>query len=307
MKKLIYTKGTEFEQNGKDLAIIDTKSRGSKPIMIDSSVLDAAILNGEAKALETIKIDDKEEIKIGFIVNKFNDSGNVEELTTVGMTEIANYFCGKHDGYGKNFAILSQDLKKVTLNEGIVSIGDYAFNFVPLEEINFPNSLESIGSNAFTRTYITVTEFPSNLKSIGSFAFNGNSKIKIKRIPESVTSIGAGAFYEDSGITQISVNVSSLSGGSSAISGRGVFETTRGLVAAWVGNKIIGMGQYAFKGSTALKKLFIDLPREKGEQLSGYASFFTNNTNTSVQIIFNDDEGFITREAFDAIDWTEVQ
>lgn len=57
MKKLIKTKDTEFEQNGKDLAIIDTSSRASIPIMIDSHVLDEAIQNGEPKALEMISMD----------------------------------------------------------------------------------------------------------------------------------------------------------------------------------------------------------------------------------------------------------
>lgn len=57
MKKLIKTKGTEFEQNGKDLAIIDTSSRASIPIMVDSHVLDEAIRNGEPQALEMISMD----------------------------------------------------------------------------------------------------------------------------------------------------------------------------------------------------------------------------------------------------------
>lgn len=35
MKKLIFTKGTEFEQNGTDAAIIDTDNRAGKPININ--------------------------------------------------------------------------------------------------------------------------------------------------------------------------------------------------------------------------------------------------------------------------------
>lgn len=58
MKKLIKAKNTEFEQNARTLAIIDTRQRGGKPIMIDADVLDEAIANGELDALESIKVDD---------------------------------------------------------------------------------------------------------------------------------------------------------------------------------------------------------------------------------------------------------
>ena len=64
MKKLILTEGTEFEQNGKDLAIIDTDQRGGKPIMLDSSDLDASIINGETQALDRISVDVSNEPQI---------------------------------------------------------------------------------------------------------------------------------------------------------------------------------------------------------------------------------------------------
>ena len=57
MKKLIKAKNTEFEQNGRTLAIIDTAQRGGKPIMIDAHVLDEAIHNGDLDALEIIQTD----------------------------------------------------------------------------------------------------------------------------------------------------------------------------------------------------------------------------------------------------------
>lgn len=62
MKKLIRAKGTEFEQNGCDLVIIDTNFRAGKPIMLNSAELDMAILNGQQEALEKIEIEDKEDL-----------------------------------------------------------------------------------------------------------------------------------------------------------------------------------------------------------------------------------------------------
>lgn len=57
MKQLIRTKGTEFEQNEGDLAIIDTNFRAGKPIMLNSKDLDMAILNGQQDALDKIEVD----------------------------------------------------------------------------------------------------------------------------------------------------------------------------------------------------------------------------------------------------------
>lgn len=47
MKKLILTEGTEFEQNLKPLALIDTDDRAGKPIMIDDVDLFYGISNAD--------------------------------------------------------------------------------------------------------------------------------------------------------------------------------------------------------------------------------------------------------------------
>ena len=54
MKKLIKTEGTEFEQNLKDLAIIETTDRAGKPVMIDSADLEEAFTNAEDGATALI-------------------------------------------------------------------------------------------------------------------------------------------------------------------------------------------------------------------------------------------------------------
>ena len=53
MKKLILAEGTEFEQNGKDLVIIETEDRAGIPVMLGSDEFNEAYDNGEegAKAL----------------------------------------------------------------------------------------------------------------------------------------------------------------------------------------------------------------------------------------------------------------
>lgn len=75
-----------------------------------------------------------------------------------------------------------RSVKKVTLNNGVTSIGDYAFQFCSsLNSITIPSSVTSIGEDAFYEC--------SSLTSI--------------TIPSSVVSIGEGAFGKCSSLTEI--------------------------------------------------------------------------------------------------------
>ena len=66
MKKLILAKGTEFEQNGKDLVIIETEDRAGIPVMIGSEEFNEAYTNGEtgAKALIDVEYSDAETVTV---------------------------------------------------------------------------------------------------------------------------------------------------------------------------------------------------------------------------------------------------
>lgn len=72
-------------------------------------------------------------------------------------------------------AFTGSALERVVLNEGLTTIGNYAFyNLSTLEDINMPNSLTTIGSNAFKGcTGIKSFHFGKSLKSIGENALEG--------------------------------------------------------------------------------------------------------------------------------------
>lgn len=57
MKKLILAEGTEFEQNGKDLVIIETEDRAGIPVMLGSDEFNEALENGEEGAIALINTD----------------------------------------------------------------------------------------------------------------------------------------------------------------------------------------------------------------------------------------------------------
>lgn len=57
MKKLINTKGTEFEQNMQDLAIIDTEDRAGKPVMLSSEIFNESFENADQDVQEMIEVE----------------------------------------------------------------------------------------------------------------------------------------------------------------------------------------------------------------------------------------------------------
>ena len=90
---------------------------------------------------------------------------------------------------GKNYRVTigsfafsrCRQLRKLALAEGLETIGDYAFELVPVEEVNFP----------------------STLRTIGKAAFNYCNGIKKLVIPEGVNTIGLSAFADMYGLTRL--------------------------------------------------------------------------------------------------------
>ena len=113
-------------------------------------------------------------------------------------------------------------INKVTLNEGLKSIGDMAFFNSTIQEVIFPSTLEQLEENIFyycyhlkkadlsrtkltklpasTFVYAGVEEvlLPATLTEIGAQAFLKTSQLKTIEIPENVRTIGLEAFRESS-------------------------------------------------------------------------------------------------------------
>ena len=123
----------------------------------------------------------------------------------------------------------NKHIREVYLPETVRNIGDYAFNCSSLAFVNLPNGIERIGEWAFSGTDIQAITIPATCKRIGesafcschclcsvtimrgveeieSEAFSWCSQLKTIMIPDTVNSIGAGAFSSGCSEMQIAID-----------------------------------------------------------------------------------------------------
>ena len=118
---------------------------------------------------------------------------------------------------GTDFTSLQGHVKKVTIPDGVTSIGYRAFkNCSSLASITIPDSVTSIGEEAFEYcASLANINIPAGVTSIGSYTFHSCESLESITIPDSVTSIGNYAF-QSSGLVSIIIPDSVTSFGEGA-------------------------------------------------------------------------------------------
>ena len=76
-----------------------------------------------------------------------------------------------------------KSLTRVTLSEGLTSIGEWAFNDTAIVEIELPNGLAEIGTKAFGGAPLEAIVVPSTVEYLDSYAFYGCDKIRSISFP----------------------------------------------------------------------------------------------------------------------------
>lgn len=196
-------------------------------------------------------------------------------------------------------------LAKVTLTQPI-NIGETSFsNCSKLSEMN-TEMIKSLGKNALQGTLLTDMKFNNwEGDTIGQYALANMSKLNIKTLPDTIKVIGPYAFQADTGLTQLSTSATTLSTSSTT---HYCFSGCSNIVALYFASALdegtIEKSRYLASGCTGLKYLYINMPRAEVEAMSGYSYKFVNKAAQEVTIICNDDADWITKEEFDAIDWT---
>ncbi len=113
------------------------------------------------------------------------------------------------------------NLQSVTFEQGDeLEIGDYAFYYSGLTEVEIPSTVTSIGECAFYITDLVNVYIPSSVTYIGTKAFAINDSLKNVIIESGETlEIGDYAFYLDSNIESIEIPTSVTSIGDYAFDG----------------------------------------------------------------------------------------
>ena len=180
------------------------------------------------------------------------------------------------------------NIKTVTIESGVTSIGDYAFYFCRnLTSAEIPDSVASIGRSVFSGcsnlTSVIVDSDNENYSSLDGNLFDKSQTILLMyamgkkdaeyTIPDSVTSIGSSAFYRCSNLTNITIPNSVTSIGSSAFS-------ECGLTSAEIPDSVKSIEDNTFYRCNKLADVIIG----NGVTSIGYRAFAESDNLTSVKI-----------------------
>ena len=86
-------------------------------------------------------------------------------------------------------------LRTVKLPSTVTEIGESAFRNSPIEEINFPASLTTIGNYAFSSNRLKTVDLSATKFTTINNWFANNNKLRTVKLPETVASLGEGAFH----------------------------------------------------------------------------------------------------------------
>lgn len=111
----------------------------------------------------------------------------------------------------------SQQLQKLTLHEGLKSIGNAAFYHPKsLLSLEIPASVDSIGNTAFaTASSLTSLKLNEGLKFVGDGAFSGASLLASVTLPSTLTTLGDEVFLKCAKLTEVSLPASLTAMGTS--------------------------------------------------------------------------------------------
>ena len=186
---------------------------------------------------------------------------------------------GEMRGYNaysiKSPACDNSNIKNVVIEDGITSIGSFAFYGCSLTNIRIPGSVTSIGKYALDDCMsLTSVTIPGSVSSIGEYAFSdcrnltdatildgvtsienrafwGCSSLTSVTIPNSVTNIGESAFWHCSELTSVTIP-----DGVTSIEDH-VFVGCYSLTSITIPNSVTSIGNFAFRSCTELTSITI--------------------------------------------------
>lgn len=183
----------------------------------------------------------------GSICWSFNEANG--ELTISGEGVMDNYTLEILPPWYK----YRNDIKTVTIQSGVESIGDYAFYYhSALKTVTVAETVETIGFAAFEGCSVLSTVTLGNIYApVDGTAFRGCDALVVTENGNEYLSVSGNKYYMlksvgDKSVTSFSVPESTV------VIGEGAFENCTALKSLLVPNSVISIGDSAFKGCTAL-------------------------------------------------------
>ena len=112
-----------------------------------------------------------------------------------------------YDVYGSPFYDLKSEIRSVTIEEGVTSVGSSAFCACSnITEVTLPGSIDRLGFHAFEWCgKLESIKLPDGLETICEDCFAYCSSLKSADLPDSVTSIGSYAFGQCGSLTEFEI------------------------------------------------------------------------------------------------------
>ena len=167
----------------------------------------------------------------------------------------------------------------LVVEDGVTSIGNYAFEGCGMTEVSLPGTLVSLGEGAFERceNLKTVT-LPDSVTEIGMFAFCECTGMTEIRLSASLASIGTAAFQTCVKLTEITLPESLRS------AGMYTFLNCSALKTVTLPASLEMMGEYAFEGCQALRNVIVpkDSYAERYCAKKGLSYIYTGSVTEAV-------------------------
>ncbi len=171
------------------------------------------------------------------------------------------------------------DIEYVEIENGIKSIGDYAFSgFKNMVSVSIPESVTSIGTGAFYNcNTLSSIVIPKSVTSIGSGAFDNCTSLKNIDIPDGVRSIGRAAFRGCVSLKSVTIPESVETMGDS------IFAECRSLTDVTIKANITSIGEQLFYNCVSLT----DITVPDGVTYIGQNAFFGCDSLSSIVFPFS--------------------